>query len=461
MEDVGTDGATPTPGAARRDRFDRGKMAASVGASLREPFAPRAHRELLFCLIGVLVGAAGFAFIVLLLVPGTAVSATRGGSIFAVLLVVVVASGATRRLSSVFRGLAVRLLGERVPAPQPLHTSDRAPRRMGTRLRDAASWRAVAYTLLRLPMAVLELYPVVFWAGVIDLTYPLWWRMFRNHPPNVQLSPAWFVTPFGPFRVGTFAGTFLVFAVGAAMVLAAPWVTRGVTSVDRWLVRRLLGPAGLAERVRHLEETRTRMVDNSATALRRIERDLHDGTQAQLATLAMKLGQAKEKLEHESDVPFDPTGALELVDAAHRQAKDTLVELRDIARGIHPPALDVGLDAALTTLAARSAVPATVRIDLPTRPTPAIETIAYFSAAELLANVAKHSRARHASVEVTSGEGRLRLQVTDDGVGGAVLGVGSGLQGLADRVRGVDGDLSIVSPPGGPTAVTIELPLHA
>jgi signal transduction histidine kinase len=175
----------------------------------------------------------------------------------------------------------------------------------------------------------------------------------------------------------------------------------------------------------------------------------------------MRLGQAKEKLEHDADVPFDPTAALELVDAAHRQAKDTLLELRDIARGIHPPALDVGLDAALTTLVARSAVPATVHIDLPTRPTPAIETIAYFSAAELLANVARHSRARHASVEVTAGDGRLRLHVTDDGVGGAELGIGSGLQGLLDRVRAVDGDLSIVSPPGGPTAVTIELPLHA
>jgi signal transduction histidine kinase len=273
--------------------------------------------------------------------------------------------------------------------------------------------------------------------------------MFRNHPPNVELSPAWFVTPFGGFRVGTFAGTFLVFAIGAAMALAAPWVTRAVTWVDRWLVRRLLGPAGFAERVRRLEETRTRMLDDSAAALRRIERDLHDGTQAQLATLAMRLGQAKEKLEQDSGVPFDPTGALELVDAAHHQAKDTLIELRDIARGIHPPALDVGLDAALTTLAARSAVPATVHIELPTRPTPAIETIAYFSAAELLANVAKHSRARHASVEVTAGDGWLRLKVTDDGIGGAAVGVGSGLQGLADRVRGIDGDLSIESPSEG------------
>jgi signal transduction histidine kinase len=463
MDDMGTLGVTQTPETPRHGTPDRGRLAALGVAVLREPLAHRAHRELLFCLVGVLVGAVGFAFIVLLLVPGTAVSATRGGTILGVLLVAVVASGIARRLSSVFRGLAARLLGERVAPPAPLDVDDAVLRRMRTRLRDGASWRAVAYTLLRLPMAVLDLYPVVFWVGgVIDLTYPLWWRMFRNHPPAVQLSPAWFVTPFGGFRVGTFGGTFVVFAIGAAMVLTAPWVTRAVTSVDRWLGRRLLGPTGLAERVRRLEESRTRMLDDSAAALRRIERDLHDGTQAQLATLAMKLGQAKEKLEHDSEVPFDPSGALELVDAAHRQAKDTLVELRDIARGIHPPALDVGLDAALTTLVSRSAVPATLHIDLPTRPTPAIETIAYFSAAELLANVARHSRARHASVEVTARDRRLRLRVTDDGVGGAVVGVGvgSGLQGLVDRVGNVDGDLSIVSRPGGPTEVTIELPLQ-
>lgn len=454
--------ATPTtPGTHPVDRPGRRGVTAWALAVLREPLTRRAHRELLFCLIGVLAGAVGFAFIMALLVPGTAVSATRGGTVFAVLLVAVVATGAARGLGGVFQRLAARLLGEPVPRPSPPQVGGDTFGRMRTRLRDGAAWRAVAYVLLRLPMAVLQLYAVAFWAGAINLTYPFWWNLFRNHPPNVQLSPAWFVTPFGPFRIETFAGTFLVFAVGAAMVLAAPWVTRAVTSVDRFLVRRLLGPGGLAERVRHLEETRTRMVDDSAAALRRIERDLHDGTQAQLATLAMRLGRAKEKLEHGSEVPFDPTGALELVDAAHRQAKETLVELRDIARGIHPPALDVGLDAALATLVARSAVPTTLRIDVPTRPTPAIETIAYFSAAELLANVAKHSRARHASVEVAGRDGRLRLHVTDNGIGGAVLGVGSGLTGLADRVRGVDGVLSIASPRGGPTAISIELPLHA
>ena len=137
-----------------------------------------------------------------------------------------------------------------------------------------------------------------------------------------------------------------------------------------------------------------------------------------------------------------------------------MVELRDIARGIHPPVLDLGLDTALATLVARSAVAATLRFDVPTRPTQAIETIGYFSAAELLANVTKHSHASNAIVEATTNERRLLVRVTDDGIGGARLGKGSGLRGLEDRVRAVDGRLSIVSPPGGPTVVTVDLPLR-
>ena len=194
--------------------------------------------------------------------------------------------------------------------------------------------------------------------------------------------------------------------------------------------------------------------------MRRIERDLHDGTQAQLGTLAMNLGQAKEKLEHHEGVPYDPTGALDLVTEAHRHAKEALVELRDIARGIHPPALDLGLEAALATLVSRSAVPATLHADLPERPGRAIETIAYFSAAELLANAARHGHAQHIGVDVVESGGVLRLTVRDDGIGGATPGAGSGLVGLADRLRAVDGRLDIVSPAGGPTVISVELPLH-
>jgi signal transduction histidine kinase len=201
-------------------------------------------------------------------------------------------------------------------------------------------------------------------------------------------------------------------------------------------------------------------VDASAAMLRQVERDLHDGAQVQLAALAMSLGMAREKLG-DSGEPLDLGRARELVDSAHRSAKEALVELRDLARGIHPPVLDAGLADALATLAARSAVPVEVSVDVIVRPTAAIETIAYFCTAELLANIAKHSGARHAAIAVADHDGALRLAVTDDGIGGADAAGGTGLAGLAQRVRTVDGQLSISSPAGGPTVVTIDLPSHA
>ena len=225
---------------------------------------------------------------------------------------------------------------------------------------------------------------------------------------------------------------------------------------DRWLIRNLLGPGRLTQRVRDLEQTRAQAVDDSAALLRRLERDLHDGAQIRLATLAMNLGMAREKLPADAD-----PDVRELVDAAHQGAKDALVELRNLARGIHPPALDNGLADALATLAAGSAVPVELITSLPRRPAPAIETIAYFCAAELLANAAKHSHADRVAVELTEREAALVLRVSDDGTGGANPARGSGLSGLAQRVRTVDGRMEVVSPPGGPTQVTVTLPMRA
>jgi signal transduction histidine kinase len=177
----------------------------------------------------------------------------------------------------------------------------------------------------------------------------------------------------------------------------------------------------------------------------------------------MRLGQAKEKLAAAGEIDLDQVRGL--VDDAHRGAKEAIVELRDIARGIHPPVLDIGLEGALSTLAARSTVPADVAVALQDRPTPAIEAIAYFCAAELLANVAQHSWASKAAVSCVQHGAWLRLVVRDDGGGGAhtvlVGSASSGLAGLAERVRAVDGHFEIVSPAGGPTVVTVDLPLHA
>jgi signal transduction histidine kinase len=155
----------------------------------------------------------------------------------------------------------------------------------------------------------------------------------------------------------------------------------------------------------------------------------------------------------------------QLVDDAHRGAKEAIVELRDLARGIHPPALDVGLEGALSTLAARSTVPTELTVSLHDRPTPAIEAIAYFCVAELLANVAQHAHASQASIMCTDYGQWLRVVVRDDGTGGAQLSrvgsLSSGLVGLTDRVHAVDGRLDIASPPRGPTVITVDLPLHA
>jgi len=215
--------------------------------------------------------------------------------------------------------------------------------------------------------------------------------------------------------------------------------------------------------VHELERSRANLVEDSAARLRRIERDLHDGAQAQMVAVAMKLGLAREKLGGAIDGTKQPDleRVLELVDAAHRGAKEAIAELRDLARGIHPSVLDHGLGTALTTLAARSDVPVELVMDLPERPSAAIETIAYFCAAELLTNVAKHSGARHATLAAVCVPGLLQVRVSDDGSGGARLGARGGLAGIAERVKTVDGKLQVNSPSGGPTVVTVELPSHA
>jgi signal transduction histidine kinase len=216
------------------------------------------------------------------------------------------------------------------------------------------------------------------------------------------------------------------------------------------------------ERVRELQRSRALVVDDAAARLRRIEQDLHDGAQAQMVAVVMKLGLARDRLSTSAarleGTDPDLDRARELVEAAHRGAMEAITEMRDLARGIHPPALDEGLGAALAGLAARSDLPVELAVDLPERPSPAIETIAYFCAAELLTNAAKHSGAHRAKVEVLHRPGLVTMRVSDDGSGGARLEPGGGLAGLAERVRTVDGRLQVESPAGGPTVVTVELP---
>jgi signal transduction histidine kinase len=437
-----------------------GPPATLLVAVARAPFTARARRDLLFCLIEAPLGLALFAIpaalsiegIVLQLLSKGVTSPARGWLAIVSLLVLLLllAIGipwAGRGLAPVHRHLAARLLGQRVGELPPARRGHGVFGRPAAAVRDGPGWRAVAYLLVKLPVTVAEIYAVALAAlGLTDLTYPFWWQLFRNHPPGTVLQPIPVFTALGTFDIRAYGGTFAAFAAGAAMVLAAPWVARGASAADCWLMRGMLGPGRLAQRVADLEQTRTLAVEDSAALLRRVERDLHDGAQIRLATLAMNLGMARERLQADAD-----PGLRDLVDAAHQGAKDALADLRNLARGIHPAALDNGLPDALATLAA----------DTPQRPAQAIETIAYFCAAELLANAVKHSGASKISIDVAARGEALVLRVADDGVGGADQARGSGLAGLAQRVRTVDGRLDVVSPAGGPTQVTATLPMHA
>jgi signal transduction histidine kinase len=294
------------------------------------------------------------------------------------------------------------------------------------------------------------------------LTRPLFFNGNTNGSPVGGLVTQVLFSGGLGFGGGFFRGIG-IFILGVIFFFAAPWPVRGLIYIDRLMMQTMLSPDSVAKRIGSLEQARTQTVDSAAATLRRIERDLHDGTQAQLVALAMQLGMAKEKLETSDDVDLDRVR--QLVDAAHKGAKEAIVELRDLARGIHPPALDIGLEGALATLAARSTTPTECIITLHDRPTPAIESIAYFCIAELLANVAQHAQASKATIQGTQFGTWLRLVVRDDGVGGAMPAAqgrsSSGLAGLSERVQSVDGRLYITSPIGGPTVVTIDLPLHA
>jgi signal transduction histidine kinase len=398
-----------------------------ASAVLLAPIQRRTWAEAAYAAASLGLAATGFVFVVATVVIGTATAVTFVG-----LPVLAWGGPGARRFGQVQRRLAGTLLGDDVAPPPPFVASPGVLGWLQSALGDRDGWRARAYFALKLPLAALTGAAFVIWA----------------------------TTPY-TLVFALLDGAFAVAVQAVLIVFAGPWLVRALIGVDRTLVRKLLGLNPGPARVAALEQARGRIADDAAATLRRIERDLHDGTQAQLGALAMNLGQVKEKLEHRPGVPFDPAGALALVEASHRHAKDALVELRDIVRGIHPPALDLGLEAALATLAARNPIPTTLHVDLARRPSEAIETMAYFTATELLGNALKHSQASRVDITVQEQVGRLLLVVRDDGVGGARPGAGTGLTGLAARLHAMDGELDVVSPTGGPTEIRVQLPLHA
>ncbi|MFA7767044.1 sensor histidine kinase [Streptomyces sp. NRRL S-448] len=392
---------------------------------VRAVFSAVTWKEIAYLVSNLPLAIVGFVYAVVM------VSTTGGLSVTAV-GIPLLACGLylSRQLGRLDRARARGLLGVRVDEPTPIP----GPKRSGgffpwlwTSIKDPVGWRTVLYQLIRLP-----------W-GVLTFTVAL-------------------------------TGLFVLWPV-------LPYLVRLMANVDRAMVRGLLSPSDdLERRIAELESDRGVVVDTAAADLRRIERDLHDGAQARLVALAMGLGLAKEKLLE------DPEGAAAMVDEAHGEVKLALQELRDLARGIHPAVLtDRGLDAALSSVAARCVVPVKVAVDLPgdpaadasadssadasaarlaARPAEAIEGIAYFVVSELLQNVSKHAGpgARGATVEVWRAGARLMIRVSDDGRGGASPSGGSGLAGLAERLGAVDGVLVVDSPVGVGTVVTAELP---
>ncbi|THV39770.1 sensor histidine kinase [Glycomyces buryatensis] len=263
--------------------------------------------------------------------------------------------------------------------------------------------------------------------------------------------------PLFPIDGPTEWNPFAFSAIGIVVLLAAPWTTRGLAAIDGLMATRMLGTSRsdeLERRITHLAASRDSTVDAADAERRRIERDLHDGAQQRITALAINLGIARSTL---TDLPEEGRRALA---GAHEEALQAMEELRDLVRGLHPAVLeDRGLDAALSAVAARSPVPVRVKVDVPgSRPPRDVETVAYFMVSEALTNVARHSGATKATVDVSQRGSVLHLVIADDGNGGADPGGGTGLRGLADRVRSVDGTFHLHSPEGGPTTIEAELP---
>src|SRR5215470_3147642 len=367
-----------------------------------------------------------------------------GGWAHAVLYIAVVLVGpvlalwAVQGLAALQRSRLRATLGLDIPAGA--RVAERRPWPVGPWL-AAATWRQLGFHLLAILTGVVGggLVAACWLAPAAAIGY-----LAAGHPPAA-------------------AGTV---AVAAGLLLAAPWVARQVARADAASARALLGPGRseeLAQRVESLARSRAEVVAAADAERRRIERDLHDGAQQRLVSLAMNLGMARERF---ADAPEPVRRAIA---DAHDEAVLALSELREFIRGLHPAVLnDRGLDAALSGLAARAPLPVRLRVDVPRPASPSVEAVAYFIVSEALTNVAKHAQATRAEVAVTRDGDVLRIAVTDDGSGGAAPaeggdadGAGTGLRGLAQRAAAVDGTLTIDSPPGGPTVIAAELPCES
>jgi signal transduction histidine kinase len=424
----------------------------------RVPWSPHAWGQAFFLASGIPVQLIGGLFL-LGLIRWTQVMDPRG---FARLALLWLASAVlifllSPVLTRVHRHRLRAMAGVEIP-PQPkrdLFTREGLVRAV----RAESTWRQLGYHLLAAPaLALAAIAAIGLWlAGILyGLVYLYGWGLgpanLLRRATYADGTRALTSHPGAPVPVGVY-----LTAAGVLALLAAPWYTSAIKALDLRMARTLLGPSRadvLEHRVEHLTQTRAGVVDAADAERRRLERDLHDGTQQRLVSLAINLGMARAQADTAED-------AKQAIAEAHEEAKAALAELRDLIRGLHPAVLeDRGLDAALSGVTARMQIPVRLDVDMPRRPAPVIEAVAYFVVSEGLANIAKHSQATEAAVFVQRSGDRLHVIVTDDGVGGADPGRGTGLAGLARRAASVDGTFEIDSPPGGPTLLTVDLPCN-
>ncbi|WP_433243862.1 histidine kinase [Actinomadura nitritigenes] len=385
-------------------------------------------------------GAVGLAGLAAVAFP-IAVGIELARSVVAPLVVLVVVLAVVRGCTALHRSRITAFTGADPAGDRPRPSWRRWPF-------TAGAWRQVAYHFVAGPLAVAmaALVGAVWSGGLLLATAPVHaWTL----PPDGPLG--W--NPRAPLAVAAMT------VAGVLLLLLGPALAAALARADLAVARAFLGPtrrqerAALARRMSGLAASRAATVEAADAERRRIERDLHDGAQQRLVSLAMNLGIARATLK---DLP-EP--ARDVVARSHEEAKLALTELRDFIRGLHPAVLDeLGLDAALSGLAGRTPIPVDVRVDLPERPAPALESVAYFVVSEALTNVVKHAGASRAEVALARRDDRIVLTVVDDGRGGASTAGGSGLAGLSRRVASVDGTLSLSSPTGGPTRLTVELP---
>ena len=414
-----------------------------MGTLFRPLIRARTWKETLHLLIDLPLGIAWFTIIV----TGIALGVGLIPLMFIGVVVLLLTLQFVRVVSAIERARAKALLDADIANPfMAIGEIKGWWPRIKAVLGDAALWKGVAYCVLALPVGIITFtVAVTFWSIALGgVTAPIWATIEAMVGAN---------DPHGWAYVGITAASFVA---GLIFLVATPWVVHGLAVMDRGLIRGLLGAdrnAQLRRRVTQLEVSKTASLDVAEAERTRIERDLHDGVQPRLVVAAMDLGLAREKASGS-----DPE-VVALIERAQDETKQAIAELRELVRGIHPAVLtDRGLDAALSSLAARCPVPVTVQVNLDERPPTPVESAAYFIVAESLTNIAKHSDAKHARVNVNRDDRTLRVEITDDGHGGARTEPGGGLSGLADRVRSLEGTFRVASPVGGPTTILAELP---